>query len=63
MHYLVAYEIYRQRVAQFEREAEVRRLLPQRERQRLTRFGSLLTTSRSRAPVVARAAAEARPCH
>ena len=55
--------IYRERLAQFEREAEIRRHLPKRERPRLKQFRSLLPGSPKRAPVVARTAAEARPCH
>ena len=63
MHSYIAYELYRQRLAQYEREAEVRRQLPKREHRWLRRFGSLLPRSRRRAPVVARTAAEAHPCH
>jgi hypothetical protein len=34
VHHLVAYEIYKDRVAAIEREAEMRRLLPRKERRR-----------------------------
>ena len=55
--------LYRERLAEFERQAEIRRHLPKRESRRLPRFGSLLTRFRRHAPVVASAGAEARPCH
>ena len=64
MNSYVAYELYRERLAQYEREAEVRRHLPKRQRRWLARFGLSLPRFRKRAPVVvARAVAEARPCH
>ena len=55
--------LYRERLAQFEREAEIRRHLPRREHRWPKRFASLLPMSRWRAPVVATAAAKAHPCH
>ena len=55
--------LYRERLAQFEREAEIRRLLPKRERRSLKQFGSLLPRSRRRAQVVVPSVTEARPCH
>ena len=63
MHSYIAYELYRQRLAQYEREAEVRRQLPKREHRWLRRSGSLFARWRRPAPVVARTAAETRPCH
>lgn len=59
----IAYELYRERLAQFEREAEIRRHLPTRERRWSKRFSSLLPRSRKPAPLVPPVAAEARPCH
>ena len=55
--------VYRERLAEFERQAEIRRHLPKREHRSLRRFGSLLTRSRRPAPVVAPITAEAHPCH
>jgi hypothetical protein len=55
--------LYRERLAQYEREAEYRKHLPKREHRFLKRFASLLSRSRRRAPVVATAAAKAHPCH
>jgi hypothetical protein len=55
--------LYRERLAQFEREAEYRRHLPKRERRLLRHVGSLLTRSRRPAPLVPPIAAKARPCH
>ena len=63
MHHFIAYELHRQWLAQFEREAEIRRQLPKREHRWVKQFDSLLPRSRRRAPLVAHAAAEARPCH
>ena len=54
--------LYRERLAQFEREAEIRRLLPKRERRSLKRFASLLPHARRRALLVAPATAEACTC-
>ena len=55
--------LYRERLAQFEREAEYRRHLPRRERRGLRRFGSLRPTSRRLEPLVPPVAVKARPCH
>lgn len=63
MHHLIFLELHRQRVAQFEREAEIRRQLPKREGGWLKRFSMPVPRSRRRARLVARAAAEARTCH
>ena len=64
MHPYLFSVIYRERLAQFERDAERRRQLPKPEPRPLrTRFGSLLSRSRRRTPVVTRTTAEARPCH
>ena len=54
--------VYRERLAQYEREAELRRQLPKQDHRLLTWFGSLLTGSRKRAPVVTNATAGAHPC-
>lgn len=63
MHHLIILELHRQTVAQWEREADVRRQLPEREGGWLTRFTPHLPKSRRRAQMVARAAVEARTCH
>ena len=63
MHPYFFSQLYRERLAEFEREAEIRRLLPKRESHRLKRFASVLTRSRRTVPTVAPVAAEARPCH
>ncbi len=55
--------LYRERLAQFEREAEIARHLPKRERRGLKQFRSWLPGSQRRAPLITRTAAEARPCH
>ena len=55
----IAYELYRQRVAEFEREAELRRRLPKRESGRLRGFALTHLRLRRRAPLVARASAGA----
>jgi hypothetical protein len=59
MHPYFFYVIHRQRMAELERQAEVRRQLPQRERRSLPRVGSVLARLHLHTPV----AAEARPCH
>ncbi len=63
MNSYIAYELYRQRVAEYEREAEIRRNLPKREHRRMAQFRSLLPGHRRRVPLVARTATKARPCH
>ena len=67
MHPYFFSQLYRERLAEFERQAEYRRHLRKRERPSLKRFGSLLAQSRRRvptaAPLVPPVAAEARPCH
>jgi len=55
--------LYRERLAQFEREAEIRRYLPKREHRWPKRFASWLPRSRRPAPLVPPVVAEARPCH
>ncbi len=55
--------LYRERLAQFEREAEYRRHLPRRERRWPKRFASLFTRLRRPAPLAPPVVAEARPCH
>ena len=55
--------LYRERLAQFEREAEYRRHFSKEKSHRLKRFASVLTRSRRHAPVVSPVVAEARPCH
>jgi hypothetical protein len=63
MYHLIILELHRQSVAQWEREAEVRRQLPTRERGWLKRFVLQVPRSRRRAQLVARAAPEARTGH
>jgi hypothetical protein len=57
---------YREQLAYYERQAEIRRNLRKRERQPLKRFGSLLARSPRRSAAstsfVPPAKAEARPC-
>jgi hypothetical protein len=55
--------LYRERVAQYERDAEYRRHFPKQKSHRLKRFVSLFTRLRRRTRTVAPVAAEARPCH
>lgn len=62
MYHLIILELHRQSVAQWEREAEVRRQLPQRERGWLKRFGLQVPRSRRRARLVARAAGDPHTC-
>ena len=62
MHSYITYELYRERLAQFEREAELRRHLPRRERRGLRRFSGSIPRFRRRARLVAGAGAEAQPC-
>ena len=52
--------LYRERLAQFEREAQYRRHLPKQKSHRLKRLASVLTRSR---PLVPPVAVKARPCH
>jgi hypothetical protein len=57
--------LYRERLAQFEREAEYRRHFPKEAKQanhRFKRFASALTRSRRTAPTAAPVASEAHPC-
>ena len=68
MHPYFFSQLYRERLAQFEREAEYRRHLPKRERRLLRQVGSLLMRSHRTVPIVtvpivAPVTAEARPCH
>ena len=62
MHPYVTYILYRERLAQFEREAEIRRHLPKREHPRLKRFGSLRPVTRRRPPVVSPTALDTCSC-
>ena len=62
MHHLIVLELHRQQVAQWEREAEVRRHLPKRERGWLKRFSFHPLLSRRRARLVARAPVGACTC-
>jgi len=63
MHPYVAFILYQERLAEFERKAEIQRRLPGREPGEPKRFSSLLPRPRRRAPHVAPAAAKAHPCH
>jgi len=47
VHHLVAYEIYKDRVRAIEREAEMRRLLPRKERRRFPSLRRLWAFSSS----------------
>ena len=55
-------QLYRERLAQFEREAQYRRDLPKRERRLLRQVSSLLMGSRRPARLVPTTAAEACTC-
>jgi hypothetical protein len=62
MHPYFFSQLYRERLAQYDREAEYRRHLPKRERRLLRHVGSLLTRSHRPVPLVASAGAKAHTC-
>ena len=47
VHHLAAYDIYKERAAAIEREAQLRRLLPRKERRRLPSLRRLWASSSS----------------
>ena len=62
MHSYIAYELYRERLAQIERDAEIRRQLPRRERRGVRRLSASISRFRRRAQPVAPAEPHAQPC-
>lgn len=61
-HYVLVHELYRQRVAELEREAAIRRQLPPRRRRHLPRPWLAFHGLRSEAPRSAALAAGPRSC-
>ena len=61
MHSYIAYELYRERLAQIERDAEIRRQLPRRKR-RGSRHSRVPAWFRRRAQPVVHTATHAQPC-
>ena len=55
--------LYRQRLAEFERQAKYRRQFTKQKSQRVKRFVSVLSRPRRTVPTAAPVAAKARPCH
>ncbi len=55
--------LYREQLAEYERQAEYRRHIPRQKGHLVKRFVSMVTRSRRSAATVPPVAAEARPCH